>query len=158
MGEHELPSEEHSSAFLRLRALARNSCGGSTWTRAHIASCPVPQYSWQGISCSPVLRNVVVNVATKPGISITFALVVPTTKPWIASVLVPRNVTGISAGTTMHCGSNEYCCAMSRTITLPSAPSVGAEVALDELAGDVQRCADRSSPRATAASPPSAGR
>ena len=36
-------------------------------------------------------------------------------------MLVPRNVTGISAGTSMHCGSNEYCCATSRTTTLPSA-------------------------------------
>ena len=45
-------------------------------------------------------QKVVVNVATKPGISIVLALVVPTTKPWMASVAVPRNVTGISAGTT----------------------------------------------------------
>ena len=30
-----------------------NSSAGSTWTRAHIASWPVPQYSWQGMSCSP---------------------------------------------------------------------------------------------------------
>ena len=80
-----------------------------TCTRAHIASCPVPQYSWHGIRCSPVRLNVVVNVATNPGTSIVFALVVPTMKPWMTSVLVARNVTGISAGTTMHCGSNEYC-------------------------------------------------
>ena len=30
---------------------------GSTCTRAHIASWPVPQYSWQGISCSPVFAE-----------------------------------------------------------------------------------------------------
>ena len=65
-----------------------------------------------------------VKVATKPGMSMVLALVVPTTKPWMASVAVPRKVTGISAGTTMHCGSNEYCCAISRTMTLPSASSV----------------------------------
>ena len=41
----------------------------------------------------------------------------------MASVAVPRNVTGISAGTTMHCGTNEYCCAISRTMTLPSGSS-----------------------------------
>ena len=77
--------------------------------------------------------NVVVNVATNPGISITFALVVPTTKPCTTSVLVPRNVTGISAGTTMHCGSNEYCCATRRDDALPSAATRRAEIALDEL-------------------------
>src|SRR5205085_8552341 len=88
-----------------------------------MASWPVPQYSWQGIRCSPGVRKVVVKVATKPGISIVFALVVPTTKPWIASVLVPRKVTGRSAGTTMHGGMNEYCCATRRTVTLPSTPT-----------------------------------
>ena len=36
---------------------ARNSCGGRTWTRAHIASWPVPQYSWHGIRCSPVFEK-----------------------------------------------------------------------------------------------------
>ena len=63
-------------------------------------------------------------VETKAGISIVLALVVPTTKPWIVSVLVPRNVTGTPAGTTMHCGWNEYCCAIRRTVTLPSAPTL----------------------------------
>jgi len=95
-----------------------------TCTLAHIASWPVPQYSWQGIRCSPVLGNVVVNVATKPGTSMTFALVVPTMKPCTTSVLVPRNVTGVSAGTTMHDGSNEYCWATRRAITLPSGPTL----------------------------------
>jgi hypothetical protein len=75
------------------------------------------------MSCSPAFLNVVVNVATNPGMSITFALVVPTMNPCTTSVAVPRKVTGMPAGTTMHCGSNEYCWAMSRTITLPSALS-----------------------------------
>src|SRR6478752_2669869 len=101
-----------------------NSAAGSTCTRAHIASWPVPQYSWQGMRCSPGLGNVVVNVETKAGISIVLAFVVPTTKPWMVSVLVPRNVTGTPAGTTMHCGWNEYCCAIRRTVTLPSAPTL----------------------------------
>src|SRR5436190_2487070 len=101
-----------------------NSAAGSTCTRAHIASWPVPQYSWHGMSCSPGVVNVVVNVETKPGTSIVLALVRPTTKPWIVSVAVPRNVTGTPAGTTMHCGWKEYCCAISRTVTLPSAPTL----------------------------------
>ena len=35
-------------------------------------SWPLPQYSWQGIARSPGFLNVVVNVATNPGTSITY--------------------------------------------------------------------------------------
>ena len=87
-------------------------------------SWPEPQYSWQGMACSPGFLKVVVKVATYPGTSITFALVLATTKPWIASVLVPRKVTGIPAGTSRHAGWKEYCWAMRRTTTLPSAPTL----------------------------------
>src|SRR3954469_9518450 len=40
--------------------------------------------------------------------------------PWTTSALVARNVTGVSAGTSMHCGVNEYCWPMARTVTEPS--------------------------------------
>ena len=114
----------------------RRAC---TCTRAHIASWPVPQYSWHGIRCSPVLlergrerrdeardeHRVRVGRADDEAVD-------------RRRCSCARNVTGMSAGTTMHCGSNEYCCAMSRTITLPSGAERRAEIALDELA---LRCA-----------------
>ena len=148
MREDEFSSEEHSSASLRRCALARNSSAAAparapTWLRGRCRNIR-GRASAARRSCG----KVVVKVATKPGISITFALVLPTTKPWMASVLVPRKVTGMPAGTTMHCGSNEYCCAIRRTMTLPSASMRRAEVVLDELARDVQRArVDRLHPR-----------
>ena len=42
-------------------------------------------------------------------------------RPWTTSALVARKVIGVSAGTTMHCGVNEYCCPIARTVTEPSA-------------------------------------
>ena len=78
-------------------ALARNSSTLTTLTCAHMPSCPLPQYSWHGITRSPGSRNVVVKVATKPGTSIALAFDPATLKPWITSVLVPRNVTGTNA-------------------------------------------------------------
>ena len=62
-------------------------------------------------------------------------------KPCTTSGLVARKTTGAPAGTTMHCGTNEYCCAITRTTTEPSACDRGAEVGLHEFAGQVQRLA-----------------
>src|SRR5262245_49680581 len=36
-----------------------------------------------------------------------------------ASALTARRVIGVSAGTTMHLGTNAYCCASTRTVTAP---------------------------------------
>src|SRR5215470_13430890 len=40
-------------------------------------------------------------------------------KPCTTSALTARSVTGVSAGTTMHLGTNAYCCASTRTVTAP---------------------------------------
>ena len=49
-----------------------------------------------------------------------FTLVPATRKPCTTSGLVTRNTTRVSVGTTMHCGTKEYCCAMTRTTADPS--------------------------------------
>jgi hypothetical protein len=71
--------------------------------------------------------------------SIALALVVPTMKPWIASVAVPRNVTG-------HAGRHDDALRHERILLRDQAHrhlavgiDRGAEVALDELARQVQR-------------------
>src|SRR5215471_8002529 len=58
--------------------------------------------------------------ATKPGITIVFTLVAGSRKPWMTSVLVRRNFTGVSTGTCRQSGTKPYCCAISRTVTEPS--------------------------------------
>ena len=60
-------------------------------------------------------------------------------KPWIASALVARKMIGVLAGTRMHCGVKEYCWPTTRTVTEPSGSSRAAEIALDELAAEMQR-------------------
>src|SRR5215470_20062236 len=40
-------------------------------------------------------------------------------KPCTTSALTARSVTGVSAGTTMHLGTNAYCSASTRTVTAP---------------------------------------
>ena len=42
-------------------------------------------------------------------------------KPCTTSGLVTRKTTGVSVGTTMHGGTKEYCCAITRTTAEPSA-------------------------------------
>ena len=66
-------------------------------------------------------------------------LVPSISKPWTTSALVARNVIGVSAGTTTHCGVKEYCCPIARTVTEPSGFDRAAEIALDEFAGQMQR-------------------
>src|ERR1700719_1490322 len=58
--------------------------------------------------------------ATKPGITIVLMLVAGSRKPWITSVLVRRNLTGVSTGTLAQSGTKAYCCAISLTVTDPS--------------------------------------
>ena len=64
-------------------------------------------------------------------------------KPWTTSALVARKVIGVSDGTRMHCGVKEYCWPIARTVTEPSGSTRAAEIALDELAGEMQRAWDR---------------
>src|ERR1700687_8140 len=42
-------------------------------------------------------------------------------KPWTTSELVALKLIGVPAGTRMHCGVNENCCPIARTVTEPSA-------------------------------------
>src|SRR5712672_1141317 len=55
-----------------------------------------------------------------PGITIVFTLVAGSRNPWITSVLVRRNFTGVSTRTFAQSGTNAYCSAISRTVTEPS--------------------------------------
>src|ERR1700722_6974876 len=41
-------------------------------------------------------------------------------KPWTTSALVALKLIGVSVGTRMHCGVNENCWPMARTVTEPS--------------------------------------
>jgi hypothetical protein len=66
-------------------------------------------------------------------------------KPCTTSALVARNVIGVSVGTRMHCGVNEYCWPTARTVTEPSGFERAAEIAFDELAAEMQRASDRRS-------------
>ena len=102
-------------------------------------SWPLPQYSWQGIACSPGLRNVVVNVATNPGTSITLALVSATRKPC-------DHVRARAAERDRNAGGHEEARRVEGVLLgdeahddLAVGSHAGAEVGLDELALDVQR-------------------
>src|SRR5262245_1871200 len=86
-----------------------------------MSACPTLQYSWHGMRCSPGLSNRVRTSATNPGTTMVFTLVPAMRNPCTTSGLVTRNTTRVSAGTTMHCGTKEYCCASTRTIADPSA-------------------------------------
>ncbi len=75
---------------------------------------------------------------TKPGTHHALTLVPAIRKPWITSGLVARMTTCVSVGTTMHCGTNEYCCASTRTDGRAVRLHRRAEVGFDELARQVQ--------------------
>src|SRR4051794_37650530 len=58
--------------------------------------------------------------ATKPGTTIVLTLVDGNRKPWITSVLVKRNFTGVSTATFVQAGANPYCPPINRTVSEPS--------------------------------------
>src|SRR5262245_10010398 len=68
----------------------------------------------------PGLANRVRTSATKPGTTIVLTLVDGNRKPWITSVLVKRNFTGVSTATFVQAGANPYCPPINRTVSEPS--------------------------------------
>src|SRR5262249_25557641 len=58
--------------------------------------------------------------ATKPGMTIVLTLVDGNRKPWITSVLVKRNFTGVSTATFVQAGANPNCPAPNRAVSEPS--------------------------------------
>src|SRR5262249_43424690 len=58
--------------------------------------------------------------ATKPGMTIVLTLVDGNRKPWITSVLVKRNFTGVSTATFVQAGANPNCPAPNLTVSDPS--------------------------------------
>src|SRR5262245_12269587 len=68
----------------------------------------------------PGLVNRVRTSATKPGTTIVLTLVDGSRKPWITSVLVKRNFTGVSTATFVQSGANPNCPAINRTVCEPS--------------------------------------
>src|SRR5262245_33913092 len=68
----------------------------------------------------PGLANRVRTSATKPGTTIVLTLVDGSRKPWITSMLVRRNFTGVSAATFVHSGVNPYCPPTNRVVSEPS--------------------------------------
>src|SRR5262245_61929683 len=68
----------------------------------------------------PGLANRVRTSATKPGTTIVFTLVDGNRKPWMTSVLVRRNFTGVSTATFVQSGANPNCPPIKRTVSEPS--------------------------------------
>src|SRR5215510_1291879 len=68
----------------------------------------------------PGLENRVRTSATKPGTTIVLTLVEGSRKPWITSVLVRRNFTGVSTATFEQSGANPNCPPINRTVSEPS--------------------------------------
>src|SRR5215470_15136086 len=68
----------------------------------------------------PGLVNRVRTSATKPGTTIVLTLVDGSRNPWITSVLVRRNFTGVSTATFVQSGVNPYCPATNRVVSEPS--------------------------------------
>src|SRR5271163_4857701 len=110
------PSSERPPAvdYLAQRALSigvmsANCSLGTAVTCAHMAWCPRPQNSLQGIAYSPGALKLVRTSATNPGTTMVFTLVLGSRNPCTTSALVRRNFTGVLAGTRTQRGTKSYC-------------------------------------------------